>query len=216
MVSLLIADDHQLFRRGLRQLCEINGGFTVLAEAETGEQAVALAREHQPDVILMDIRMAGITGVEASRQILQENPAARILMLTMYRQDQYVINALKAGAAGYLLKECSEETLFAAIHAVYRGEGWIDAPVTAAVLAQFSGAGEAQSELASLTETELEILRMVARGAENQAIADQLNLSKGTVANYLREIFSKLNVSNRTEAALFALRHGWASLNPED
>src|SRR5258706_5108291 len=105
MVSLLIADDHQLFRRGLRQLCEVNGGFTVLAEAETGAQAVAFAREHQPDVILMDIRMPGLTGVEATRLILQDNPAARILVLTMYRQDHYVTNALKAGACGYLLKE---------------------------------------------------------------------------------------------------------------
>src|SRR5205814_1191374 len=108
----------------------INGGFTVVGEAENGEQAIALARECQPDVILMDIRMAGMTGMEATRQILQENPAARILMLTMYRQDQYVINALKAGASGYLLKECSEETLFAAIRAVSQGKGWIDEAVT--------------------------------------------------------------------------------------
>src|SRR6476620_1701932 len=122
MVRLLIADDHQLFRRGLRQLCEVNGGFTVVAEAESGEQAIALARQHQPDVILMDIRMSGMTGVDATRQILQENPAARILMLTMYRQDHYVTNALRAGACGYLLKECSEETLFAAIRAVSQGQ----------------------------------------------------------------------------------------------
>src|SRR5258708_40052298 len=124
MVSLLIADDHQLFRRGLRQLCEINGGFSVLAEAETGEQAIVLDRERQPDVILMDIRMTGITGVEAARQIVRENPSARILMLTMYRQDQYVINALKVGARGYVLKDSSEDTLFAAIQAVYQGDGW--------------------------------------------------------------------------------------------
>ena len=216
MVSLLIADDHTLFRRGLRQLCEVNGKFTVLAEATTGEDAVALARDHQPDVILMDIRMTGITGVEAARQILLSNPSARILMLTMYRQDHYVLNALRAGAAGYLLKDCSEETLFAAIQAVYRGDGWLDTAVTPVILAQFAHDNHPNTSPDSLNETELEILRLLARGAENQAIADQLNLAKSTVANYLRDIFSKLNVNNRTEAVLYALRHGLASLDSED
>ena len=159
---------------------------------------------------------AGITGVEAARQILLANPSARILMLTMYRQDHYVLNALRAGAAGYLLKDCSEETLFAAIHAVYRGDGWLDTAVTPIVLAQVARDDHPNTSLDSLSETELEILRLLARGAENQAIADQLNLAKSTVANYLRDIFSKLNVNNRTEAALYALRNGLASLDSED
>ena len=159
---------------------------------------------------------AGITGVEAARQILLANPSARILMLTMYRQDHYVLNALRAGAAGYLLKDCSEETLFAAIHAVHQGDGWLDTAVTPIVLAQVARDDHPNTSLDSLNETELEILRLLARGAENQAIADQLNLAKSTVANYLRDIFSKLNVNNRTEAALYALRNGLASLDSED
>jgi len=104
MISLLIADDHNLFRSGLCQLCEINGGFTVLAEAQTGQEAVRLARQLQPDVIILDVRMPDLTGVEATRIILQENPAAKILILTMYQQDHYIVAAIKAGAKGYLLK----------------------------------------------------------------------------------------------------------------
>jgi DNA-binding NarL/FixJ family response regulator len=126
MVSLLIADDHNLFRTGLRQLCEINGRFTVLAEAQTGQEAVALARQYQPDVILLDIRMPDLTGIEVTRIIMQENPAAKILILTMYQQDHYIDAAIKAGAKGYLLKNCEEQTLFNAIQAIYRGEGWLD------------------------------------------------------------------------------------------
>lgn len=216
MISLLIADDHKLFRQGLRQLCEMNGGFKVLAEAASGEDAVALAHKHQPDVILMDIRMTGIIGIEAARQILQARPLARILILTMYRQEHYILNALKAGVAGYLLKDCAEETLFDAIHAIHRGDGWIDSAAAPAVLARFSRPESEEDASAQLSETEVEIIRLVARGAENQAIAQQLNFAKSTVANYLRDIFSKLGVNNRTEATLYALRRGLASLDPED
>jgi DNA-binding NarL/FixJ family response regulator len=216
MITLLLADDHTLFRQGLRQLCEANQRFTVLAEATTGEEAVVLAHEYQPDVILMDIRMSGITGIEAARRILLTNPLARILMLTMYQQDHYVLTALRSGAAGYLLKDCTEETLFAAINAVHRGHGWLDTTVTPMVLTRISRDDNLNVFPDGLNEVEVEILRLLARGAENQAIADHLRLAKSTVANYLGDIFSKLNVNNRTEAALYALRHGLASLDPED
>lgn len=216
MLRLLIADDHRLFRHGLRQLCEVNGGFTVVAEAENGQQAVELARKHSPDVILMDIRMAGMTGVEATRQIMQAHVPRRILVLTMFREDAYVREALRAGATGYLLKNCSEETLFAAIRAVHQGDGWIDAPVAKSVLTHFAETPGQLNDSDNLSAVELEILRLVARGAENQTIADRLNLAKSTVANYLRDIFAKLNVSNRTEAALYAVRHGLAPLDLED
>ncbi|HEX8220912.1 MAG TPA: response regulator transcription factor, partial [Chloroflexia bacterium] len=126
MIRLLIADDHRLFRKGLRQLCEVAGGFEVVAEADGGREAVALAREHQPDVILMDIRMPGIDGVEACRQILLDQPQTAIIMLTMYRQDRHLTDALAAGARGYLLKNCDEDTLFASIRAAARGEAPVD------------------------------------------------------------------------------------------
>ena len=129
-ITLIIADDHALFRQGLCKMCEINGGFSVLAEGETGQEAIVLAREHRPDVILLDIRMPDLTGIEATRLIMQENPAAKILILTMYQQDHYSSAAIKAGAKGYLLKTCEEQTLFETITAVHRGDVWLDPDVT--------------------------------------------------------------------------------------
>lgn len=213
MIKLVIADDHQLFRSGLRKLCEVMGGFQVLAEAETGLQAVTLARDLKPDVILMDIRMPVLTGVDATQQIMRENPNARVLVLTMYRHDHYITNALKAGACGYLIKDCSEATLFSAIHAAHKGEAWIDPSIAGAVLSEIA---RPDNEPVSLSKMEFEILRLVARGTDNQGIADALHIAKGTVANHLRAIFQTLGVNNRTEAALYALREGWATLDPED
>lgn len=211
-IGLLIADDHQLFRSGLRQMCEVKGGFAVLAEAENGRQAVTLVRQHQPDVILMDIRMPSLSGVEATRLIIEESPEARILMLTMYQQEHHVLASLKAGACGYLLKSASPEALFDAIRAAYSGSGWLDPDITPAILAHLP---EHESHL-EVNDKEIELLRLVAHGANNQSIATRLHLSAGTVGNRLRVIFEKLNVNNRTEAALYALRQGWASLDPED
>jgi DNA-binding NarL/FixJ family response regulator len=213
MISLIIADDHTLFRQGLRQLLEINGGFNVLAEAETGQKAIALTREHGPDVILLDIQMPDLTGVEATRSIIQENPAAKILILTMYPQDHHIAAAIKAGAKGYLLKTCEEQTLFNAIEAIYHGEGWLDSAVAPSVLSLLAESNSGTNN--KLTEQELETLRYVAQGADNQTIAEKMHITTGTVANRLRVIFTKLGVKNRTEAALFALRQGWASLNDD-
>jgi DNA-binding NarL/FixJ family response regulator len=216
MLTLLLADDHQLFRKGLRQLCELNGGFTVVAEAENGEQAIALARQHRPDVILMDIRMPGINGVEAVKEIMRTQPTARILILTMYGQEYYVINALRAGACGYLLKKSSEETLFAAIRAAHEGHGWIDSAIASTVVAHLGRPNSDQPDPELLNPSEREIVRLVAQGLNNESIAAQLHLSTGTVGNRLREIYSKLGVENRTGAALYALRNHWVSLDPEE
>jgi len=211
MTRILIADDHRLFRQGLRQLCEVGGGFQVVAEADNGRAAVALAREHQPDVILMDIRMPGLDGVAACRQILAEQPHMPIIMLTMYRQDQHLTDALAAGARGYLLKNCDEATLFAAIHAAVRGE----APVDPAMLGPLLKRLKATEGPDELTEGEMAVLIRVAAGDDNKQIADQLHITSGTVANRLRAIYEKLHVTNRTEAALYALRMGWAVLEDE-
>lgn len=213
MITLLIADDHTLFRQGLRQMCEMNGGFEVLAEAQTGQEAVKLARKHQPDVILLDIRMPDLTGVEATKIIMQENPAAKILILTMYQQDHHIVAAIRAGAKGYLLKTCAEQTLFEAIKAIDRGDGWLDSAVTSSVLAQLSQTEPGPSAL--LTDQELETLLYVAQGADNQTISEAMYVTSGTIANRLRVIYEKLGVKNRTEAALYALRQGWATLDEE-
>ncbi|HYN88756.1 MAG TPA: response regulator transcription factor [Ardenticatenaceae bacterium] len=215
MITLLIADDHRLFRLGLRQLCEINGGFQVMAEATTGDQAVLLARQHRPDVILMDLRMPGLSGLEATREILAENPDARIIMLTMHHQDHFVLRAIRAGACGYLLKDCDERTLFTAIEAAARGEALFDPTITSRLFLQL-GQLAANGDEQTLTGQEMDVICLVAQGLDNQAIADQMNLSPGTVANRLRTIYQKLGVANRTEAALYALRHGWTSLDPNE
>ena len=212
-IKLLIADDHTLVRQGLRQLCEGLGSFTVVAEAENGAQAVAAVRAVQPDVILMDIVMPDMDGVEAIRQIMRQAPTARIIALTMYRQEQYMLDAIRAGARGYLLKTVDAEELIAAIKAVHRGEYLIDPIIAARVLSEFHLSIPEVPQVEPLTESEMAVLRLVAQGVENQNIAQALNYSVYTVANRLRTIYAKLQVTNRTQAALYALRQGWATLN---
>jgi len=213
-IRLLIADDHTLFRQGLRQLCEGMGGFSVIAEAENGAQAVGLAASARPDVILMDIAMPGMDGVEAVRQIIGANPTARIIVLTMYRQEQYLIGAVRSGARGYLLKTVDAAELIAAVEAVHRGAYLIDPIIAARVLSEFHLPVPDRSAVEPLTEREMAVLRLVAQGADNQEIAEKLNYSPYTVANRLRTIFEKLHVTNRTQAALYALRQGWVVLDP--
>ncbi len=212
-IRILIADDHTLVRQGLRQLCEGMGGFTVVAEADDGVQAVALARTTQPDVFLMDIVMPGMDGVESIRRIVHDNPAARIIALTMYREEKYMLDAIRAGARGYLLKTVDAGKLIAAIEAVYRGEFLIDPIIASRVLSELHLTLPEVPRSEPLTEGEMAVLRLAAHGVENQEIAQALNYSVYTVANRLRTIYEKLHVTNRTQAALYALRQGWATLD---
>jgi NarL family two-component system response regulator LiaR len=197
-IRILIADDHTLMCQGLRQLCERLAGFSVVAEASNGAQAIALARIGQPDVILMDIVMPGVDGVDAIRQIMSGTPAARIIALTMYRQEQYMLDAIRAGARGYLLKTVDADELIAAIQAVHRGEYLIDHIIAARVLSELHVAMPEQSGIGPLTESEMAVLRLVAQGVENEHVAQELNYSIYTVANRLRTIYEKLHVNNRT------------------
>jgi DNA-binding NarL/FixJ family response regulator len=212
-ISLLIADDHTLVRQGLRQLCEGVGGFIVVAEAENGVQAVSLSRSTQPEVILMDIGMPEMDGVQAIRQIIATTPEARIIALTMYREEQYMLDAIRAGARGYLLKTVDAAELIAAIQAVRRGDYLIDPIIAARVLSELHLPIPQPQEIVPLTRGEMAVLRLVAQGVDNQEIAEMLNYSVFTVANRLRTIYEKLNVNNRTQAALYALRQGWATLD---
>ena len=212
-IRILIADDHTLMRQGLRQLCEGLGGFTLVAEAENGAQAVALACTARPEVILMDIVMPALDGLGAIRQIIQATPAARIIALTMYREEQYMLDAIRAGARGYLLKTVDAAELIAAIEAVHRGDYLIDPIVAARVLSELHLPAPAPPSIELLSEGEMAVLRLVAQGVHNQDIAQALNYSVFTVANRLRTIYEKLHVTNRTQAALYALRQGWVALD---
>jgi len=212
-VRILIADDHTLMRQGLCQLCERMGGFQVVAEAANGAQAVELARTARPDVTLMDIVMPDVNGPEAIRRIVREAPTARIIALTMYRQEQYMLDAIRSGARGYLLKTVDATELIAAIVAVHRGDYLIDAIIASRVLRELNLAVQEPRRVEPLTESEMAVIRLVARGVDNKDIARALHCSVYTVSNRLRAIYEKLYVSNRTQAALCALRQGWAVLD---
>jgi len=217
-IRILLADDHRLFRQGMRQICEILGGFEVVGEAENGEEAVHLAQELQPDVILMDINMPLLDGVQATSLITENNLTTRVIILTMYRQDSYVFEAIKAGARGYLLKDADEQELVDVVRAVHRGEALIDSALASRVLDEFRRLSQLTAEdgdVENLTPGELDVLRLVAQGADNKAIGEKLFLSESTVANRLSTIYQKLHVNNRTQAALVALRRGWAVLDEE-
>ncbi len=216
-IRVLIADDHRLVRQGLRQICETVGHLEVVGEAENGREAVELARRLQPDVVLMDISMPVLDGVEATRLITAQSPAVRVIILTMYKQDRFVFEAIKAGARGYLLKDVDEQELVDAVRAVHRGEALIDPGLATRLLEEFRrlsrGEGPREEEL---TDGEMQVLRLVAQGLDNKTIARRLSLSERTVINRLSEIYQKLHVASRTQAALEALRRGWATLDREE
>jgi NarL family two-component system response regulator LiaR len=220
VTRLLICDDHAMFRQGLRSILETEEGFRVIGEAATGREAVRYALETRPDVVLMDIQMPDLDGVAATKTILEEFPEAKVIILTMYRQDRYVFEAVKAGARGYLLKDAGADDLISAIRRVDEGETLLRAELAASVLDEFSRAKSEIPEhpehrLSELTEREATILRLLAQGSSNQEIAVSLGVSEKTVRNRLSEIFSKLRLNNRTQAALYALREGIATLTHE-
>lgn len=212
-IRILIADDHTLMRQGLHELCSGMGGCAVVGEVSNGLEAVTAHQKTSPDVTLMDLSMPELDGAEAIRRIVRHSPTARIIALTMYRDESYMLNAIRAGARAYLLKTIDAVELIAAIKAVHRGEYLVDPIVAARVLGELHLPSESVRRPPPLLEKEVEVLRLVARGLDNQDIADQLNWSVHTVSNRLRTIFDKLQVTNRTQAALYALRQGWATLD---
>jgi DNA-binding NarL/FixJ family response regulator len=204
LFRVLIADDHPLFRSGLRALLAASAETEVAGEATTGEEAVELAAALQPDVIIMDIQMPGINGIEATRRIVQTSLHIRILVVTMFEDDHSVFSAMRAGARGYVLKGSHPDAILRAIEAVGRGEA-IFSPAIATRMLEFFGALRPAAfphALPELTEREREILDLIAQGQSNAAIAKRLVLSPKTVANYVSNIFSKLQVADRAQAML--------------
>ena len=204
LIRVLIVDDHQVVRKGLRGYLETYPDIQVVAEAENGVQAVALAREHVPDVILMDLLMPEMGGVEAIEQIMVFSPATHIIVLTSYTEDEYLFSAMRAGARGYLLKDVEPEDLVNAIRAAMRGQATLH-PSVAVRLVQGIDHPDDDS-LADLTERELDVLRLVARGKSNKEIAEELVIAEGTVKSHVSNILSKLHLAHRTQAALYALK----------
>ena len=216
IVQLLIADDHSVVRAGLRALLERQGNFRIVAEAATGEEAIIKAQEFQPDVAVLGIRMPGLSGIEACRQIVETVPTCRVIMLTSYAEDELLFAAIQAGASGYVLKRIGDNELVHAVERISRGEGMLDPAMTATVFAEMRKATEAQhaAAFADLTPQELAVLALVAEGMTNRQIAVKLYLGEGTVRNYVSSVLTKIGVSNRAEAAAYAVKHNINELVP--
>ncbi len=208
-LRLLIVDDHEVVRQGLVALLDRRDGFQVVAEAGTVAEAVAEARKHEPDVVVMDVRLPDGSGIEACREIRAELPGTRVVMLTSYPDEEAVLSAIVAGAAGYLLKQIRARDLVSALEAVGRGESLLDPAVTEKVLERVRriATGGQADELAALTPQEQKILMLVAEGKTNKEIAAEIFLSDKTVKNYVSSILSKLNLERRAQAAAFVARH---------
>lgn len=215
-VHILIADDHSVVRAGLRALIERQPNFRVIAEASTGEEAVQLAKQHRPQVAVLDIRMPGLSGIEACRQIVESVSGCRVIILTSYAEDELLFAAIQAGASGYVLKRIGDNELMHAIERVSRGEGMLDPAMTSSVFTEIRKVNEAQhvAAFANLTAQELSVLALVAEGLTNRQIAVKLYLGEGTVRNYVSSVLAKINASNRAEAAAYAVRHNIKELVP--
>lgn len=208
-MKIMVVDDHEVVRLGLRGLLERQSGWQVVAEASTADEAVSRALEYRPDVVVMDIRLSGSSGIEACRRIIAQVPETRVIMLTSYAEDELLFDAIAAGAAGYVLKQIGSDELVRAIEMVGRGEALLDPSLTRRVLAKVREAArkEAFAAFADLTEQELRVLALISEGKTNREIAESLYLGEGTVRNYVSNILGKLEVSNRAEAAAYAVEH---------
>jgi DNA-binding NarL/FixJ family response regulator len=205
---VLIADDQTLFRSGLARLLDVDDRVTVVGEAVDGLDAVKLAASLKPDVVLMDIKMPNLDGIEATRRIISDNPKVRVLMLTTFEADNHVIQALKAGASGYVLKDSQASAIVSSVLAVVAGERVMASAVANRVLEMLTGATTPKEFYDGLTAREVEILKMLATGMANKQIAFKLKISDKTVRNHVSNMYEKLNIFDRSQAVLYAVRKG--------
>jgi NarL family two-component system response regulator LiaR len=223
LIRVLLVDDHAIVRDGIRSLLKTQPDIEVVGEANNGQDAMSMAESLQPDVVLMDLVMPGMDGIEAIRRIVDGQPESRILVLTSFSAEDKVFPAIKAGAMGYLLKDCDSEELVRAIHQVFRGESSIHPKIARMLLQEMTaprgeGVGEPPTRpdlpaVDPLTDRELEVLKLVARGRSNREIADELVVAEGTIRTHVSNILSKLHLVSRTQATLYALREGLTSLD---
>ena len=208
-ITVLIVDDHEMVRKGAKGYLEAQPEIEVVAEAESGTEAVRLAREYVPDVVLMDLVMPGMDGVEATRKVKDISPRTQIIILTSFHEDEHIFPALQAGAVSYLLKDVKAVELVEAIRRASIGEATLHPRVAARLIKQFShGENNRTNVFTELTEREVEVLTLIARGFTNQKIADDLVISVGTVKGHVSNILSKLHLADRTQAAVYAWQEG--------
>jgi len=209
-ISVLIADDHPLFRQAIKQILELENDITVVAQAANGDEAVRLTREHKPDVILMDINMPGSNGLQAIKEIKDENINSKIIVLTIHEDREYLIKTIQMGAEGYVLKDAEPSVLIDAIRSVHQGQSYIQPNMTKELVKEFNRLtlhGRERNGENRLTAREREVLKLIAEGMINKEIATKLYISEKTVKNHVSSIFRKLNVSDRTQAAIYAIKH---------
>ena len=208
-ISVLIVDDHEIVRRGIRAYLETQPDFNVIGEAASGEEAIQMALNLVPDVVLMDLILPGMDGVESTRRIKSLSPRTQIVVLTSYHEDEHIFPALKAGATAYILKDIRMDRLAEALHKAVNGEVTLHPRVAARVLQNIRGEREDErNPYTELTERELEVLKLLANGLSNSRIAEQLFISENTVKGHISNILSKLHLADRTQAAAFAWREG--------
>jgi len=210
MIKVLICDDQAIIRDGLELLLELEKDIEVVGLAQDGNQAEELAKTRVPDLVLMDLKMPGLNGIEATRRIRKNNPDIKILVLTTYDDDVWVFDAIRAGASGYLLKDTPRKKVLEAIRGTVEGDAYVDPGIAGKLLKQTASQQvQPPSQITDkLTEREEEVLRQMAQGMSNKEIAEKIHLSEGTVRNHVSSIFTKLDVSDRTQAVIIAIQHG--------
>jgi NarL family two-component system response regulator LiaR len=215
-ITVLLVDDHQVVRQGVRAFLDTQADFTVVGEAESGEQALRLADEHVPDVILMDLVLPGeIDGVEATRQVKRHSPRTQVVVLTSYHEDEYIFPAIRAGALSYVLKDIGPDELAEVIRKAAQGEAVLNSRVAARLIQEIQGRRDLSTNpFTELSDREMEVLRLIAAGSSNAKIAEQLVISEKTVKGHVSNILSKLHLVDRTQAAVYAWREGIVRRDP--